>query len=186
MFATHRHCPDPSEVYRANEPAGAAVDEADIGEEEEEDLEEPEAEWADENGEVFLLLPKTTPKARNAPGADVTASKGSINQSGCIPNSRPKGAGGNNMVCLRCGKPGHLWRQCPEPLRQTLPGAGKGSPFGKKGTGKGKTGAKGRNAYLVGAEEVPTRAEETCPPIPEEQAPVTGYNESPIDLWGVR
>ena len=103
MFETHRRRPDPSEVYRANELDGTEMEGGDGDEQEEDDLEEPEIEWADGNGEVFLLRPKRAPKARNAPGAAVTASKGAINQFRSLPNSRPKGAGkgGGGLTTMR-------------------------------------------------------------------------------------
>ena len=149
MFETHRHRPDPSEVYHANEPAVAGQEETDGDEQEEDDLEDPELERADESGEVFLLLPKGRPRHEMHLELLSLHPKGRLINSKEFQIAPPKGNGKGGMVCLRCGKPGHFWRQCPDPFRQTLRGTGKTSPFGKKGKGKGKAGTKGEK-YLSG------------------------------------
>ena len=147
MPETRRRRPDTSEVYHADGPfTGAEPEEEDGDDQEEDDLEEPEIERSGENGEVFILRPKRAPNERNAPGDALTAAKGAINQFRGIPNNHPKGMGGKHgLSTMR--EPGHFWRQRPEPFRQTLPGANKGSTFGKKGDGKGKTGPEGK--YLL-------------------------------------
>lgn len=100
-------------------PPGTTTDwQTTEGEEEEEQwTEEGEhedtMEWADESGEIYLLRPKRTVKARNAPGAAVNATQGAMQQFRSIPNSHPKGKGKGEMSCLRCGQPGRFWRQCP-------------------------------------------------------------------------
>lgn len=81
MFETHRHRPDPSDVFREDEPVSAEQEEGDGCEPEEDDPEEPDIERADGNGEVSLLRPKRAHRDGNAPGDSVAASKGAIDQS---------------------------------------------------------------------------------------------------------
>ena len=136
MFETHRHRPDPSEVFTTSENQAEVTSEtvsANNTEEEQEWCEEEgksEVEWVDENGEIYLMRPKRPTKARSTPGAAVAATQGAIQQFRYIPNSSPKGAGEKGMACLRCKKTGHFRRQCPEPYREDT-GFGTAKPGGK-------------------------------------------------------
>ena len=94
MFEPHRRRPDPSEVFRAEEPTdetGRMEQTPKNGDGDE--LGEPETEWAGGNGEVFLVRPKIAADARNAPGASATAARGAISQSRDIPNNALKAPG---------------------------------------------------------------------------------------------
>ena len=94
MCDAHRRRPDPSETFMTAEPNEAPeTEEGSPSDDPSEGGKETETEWADENGEAFLLRPKRAAEARNAPGAAATSTKGAIHQFNGIPSSHPKGAG---------------------------------------------------------------------------------------------
>ena len=126
MFETRRRRPGASEVCHA-EGAGACADMEEFtpGDQEEEDPEEAEIERDEEHGEVFLLRPKRSTKARNAPAEASPSAKGDINQFRGIPNGRPRGTGEKtfsvyavgNMVPFGDNARGHSDKYSPEPAR---------------------------------------------------------------------
>ena len=180
MFETHRHRPDPSEVFTASENQAEGTMETGVANDNEEESdrceeeEQGEVERIGENGEIYLMRPKRATKARNTPGAAVAATQGAIQQFRSIPNSSPKGDGEKGMVCLRCKKTGHFWRQCPEPYREDL-GFGSTKPGGKV-TGKGKVG-KG-TAPGKGKGKVTYMAEETYPDFEQPYETLKGAGEN--------
>ena len=56
-----------------------------------------------------------------------------------------------------------LWRQCPGPFRQTLPGDGKGGTFAKMELGRGITN-KRKNTYMAGGDDPQEISEELGTP----------------------
>ena len=78
---------------------------------------EEEYEWIDESaGDIFLTKPT---KARNTPGAAVSAQRGSIHQFRHLPNGPPsKGTletAKGRMICWRRNAPDHFGKVCPQP-----------------------------------------------------------------------
>ena len=129
MFGSHRHRLSPSGTFRAVadtplDPAPEAPGE--VGDEED----AVDVERIGDNGDVFLIIPHIPAKDRNTHGAEVAATRGAIDQFRNIPKRPPKGSGEKGILCLRCNKPGHFWRQCDGPFRQNLTPA-------KSYTGKG-------------------------------------------------
>ena len=84
MFETHRRKIDPSKVFKLTERRREmhwrighwGVRDPEEGYEEEEEASEKEAEWTDDDGEVFLLRPKRPVKARIEPGSSVATTRG--------------------------------------------------------------------------------------------------------------
>ena len=90
MFEQRRRRMGPSETFRA---VTDVPDDTPFGENQEQDDydEGDEIDWVDENGEVFPIRPKRHTNARNAPGAAIADTSGSIDKVRNIHNARPKG-----------------------------------------------------------------------------------------------
>ena len=143
MFGTHRRRPEKSEVFRAEEPAGdpERVDALPGIPDGEGEIEMAKSFCYDRKGlqRIAMLRAPLSPPPKEP-----------LTNSEEFPTVAPMGAAEKGLVCLRCGKPGHFWRQCPEPSSPILHGDGKGANSGNKGFGKTSSTGKGKNAYLAG------------------------------------
>lgn len=156
MFEAHRNVPDASEVYHSQRPGeseseteGLPPGEGSLTDEDEWEEDDVIERIDDSAGKIFLTKPNRSHKARNAPGAAVSAQKGAVGQFRHIPNTVPnKGAGRGKMgqlLCWRCGRPDHTWRAFHRPYNPD-----RFSPSGNKGKGKSHPGLKGiGNPYTL-------------------------------------